>query len=141
MPGRFTYSKRRKYPHMVGEDGTVWERFIDRFPDRFDSVDYDWRVGEGMDLSPLWDDSTKRMATMISQKRIDVVGWNENFPTLIEVRLRIGLGILGQILGYKALFERDFPNFLKPRLLVVCEVISNDDLAVMGTYDIPVEVV
>lgn len=141
MSGQFTYSKRHKYPHMVGNDTTVWDRFISKFPGRFDSVDYDWRVGDGMDLNTSWDENIKRMATMITQKRIDVVGWNDNLPTLIEVRQRIGLGILGQILGYKTLFERDFPNIIKPRLLVVCEEISKDDLAVMGTYDIPVEVV
>lgn len=141
MSGRFVYEKRLRYPHMIGDDHTVWDRFILKFPDRFDSVDYDWRVGEGMVTDPSWDDETKRMATMISQKRIDVVGWNDNFPTLVEVRRRIGLGSLGQILGYKMLFEQFFPNIIKPRMLVVCEVISNDDFAAMDYYGIKVEVV
>ena len=141
MSGRFTYEIRYKYPHMVGEDSTVWERFIKKFPDRFDSVDYDWRVGDGMILDPDTDENIKRMTKMITQKRIDVVGWNQEFPTIIEVRCRIGLGILGQILGYRTLFEKDFPNILKPRILVVCEIIGKDDLAVMESYNVPVEVV
>lgn len=141
MAGRLPYGKRRKYPHMLGEDVPVWERFIEKFPERFDSVDYDWRVGQGAEVPEGLGEEYERMARMLSQKRIDVVGWVNEMPTIIEVKDRVGLSTLGQIEGYRILFERDFPGLRRPGVLVVCGRISGDDRAVMEAARIPVEVV
>jgi len=141
LSGRFPYVKRNSYPHMIGEDLIIWNRFIDRFPGRFDSVDYDWRVGQGMDLQESWEDTIKRMATMITQKRIDVLGWNGEIPTIIEVKKNVSISTLGQVLGYQILFVHDFPHIHKPEILVVCGSLSIDDSTVLGAYSIPVEVV
>lgn len=141
MPGQFPYERRHKYPHMLGEDVPVWERFIGAFPDRFDSVDYDWRVGTGVLPDPGWDEATARMARMLSQKRIDVIGWVGESPTIIEVKDRCGLSALGQIRGYRALFRRDFPDLGDPAILIVCGRLDRDDRAVLAAEGVPVEVV
>lgn len=141
MSGRFPYEPRRKYPHMLGEDVVIWERFIEKYPDRYDSVDYDWRVGRGMELDADWEENVKRMATAITQKRIDAVGWNGDDVTIIEVKKSVSIGTLGQILGYRSLFVKEFPNFSVPKLLVVCESMGFDDKTVLDDYKIPVEVV
>lgn len=141
MAGRFVYGKRRRYPHMLGEDVAVWERFVGKFPGRFDSVDYDWRVGDGVAVDPEWDEAYVRMARMLSQKRIDVVGWNGGAATIVEVKDRAGLSALGQVEGYRILFVRDFPTLGTPGVLLVCGRISPDDAAVMVRSGIPVEVV
>ena len=75
---------------MLGEDISIWERFIESHPEYFDSVDYDWRVGEGIVPDQEWEENYKRMVTMLSQKRIDVVGWNDEKPTIVEVKKRGG---------------------------------------------------
>lgn len=141
MSGRLPYIKRRKYPHMMGEDALIWDRFITEYPDRFDTVDYDWRVGEGMPINPEWEESFARMAKMITQKRIDVIGWNGDKPTIIEVKKRVGLSALGQVLGYRTLFTQEFVNFPDPELLVVTENIGIDDMNVLKSNGIPVVVV
>lgn len=141
MSGRLPYELRRKYPHMLGEDIPIWERFVAKFPDRFDSVDYDWRVGQGMDLDQGWEEGIKRMATAISQKRIDVVGWLGDQLTIIEVKKSVSTGTLGQILTYRSLFVHEFPYFEIPALLVVCEFLGIDDRTVLEDFKIPIEVV
>lgn len=141
MAGRFPYGVRYKYPHMLGEDVPVWGRFVSGFPGRFDSVDYDFRVGEGVRGDPAWDDATRRMAKMLSQKRIDVVGWNGDVATIIEVKDRGGLSAIGQLRGYRTLWNRDLPAFRDPDLLLVCGRISSDDLLAVGAEGIRVEVV
>lgn len=141
MPGRFVYERRPRYPHMLGEDVAVWDRFIEAFPGRFDSVDYDWRVGDGADAPYDMDDPYERMAKMLSQKRIDVVGWRGEAPTIIEVKDRCGLSALGQIRGYRALFQRDFPDLGDPAILIVCARLSGDERAVLAAEGVPVEVV
>lgn len=141
MAGRLPYIKRRKYPHMIGDDREIWSRFIEKFPERFETVDYDFRVGQGIAPDPDWPDYIKRDAIALTQKRIDALAWNGENPTIIEVKKRVGLSTLGQILGYLQLFIDVYKKIEKPKLLVVCETIGRDDLRVLEANNIPVEIV
>ena len=141
MSGRLPYVKRYKYPHMIGEDREIWSRFIDMFPDRFDTADYDFRVGKGMVTDPSWPEYMKVDAIALTQKRIDVLAWKGEQPTIIEVKKRVGLSALGQVLGYKVLFMKYFSHFQDPEMLIVCEKISIDDHDVLEGNRIPVDVV
>lgn len=141
MSGRMVYGTRQKYPHMTGEDKAVWDRFVLKFPERFDSVDYDFRVGEGEQLQLELDETFQRMVTMLSQLRIDVIGWNGDQPTLVEVKPRAVVSALGQIQGYKILFMREFTKIKSPDTLMVCEMISADVQHIFDEMKIPVEVV
>jgi len=141
MSGRLPYGKRYKYPHMIGDDIEIWERFVDKYPGYFNTVDYDWRVGKGMSLDQTWDPKIKRMATMLTQKRIDVIGWKDDQPVIIEVKKRVGLSTLGQVLGYKTLFINEFPKIKTPELMIITEIIGADDLMILKIFDIPVEIV
>ncbi len=138
MFGRFSYGERYKYPHMKGQEVDVWERFMTLNPGFFMTVDYDWRVGRGMNVPFPVTENISRMARMLSQKRIDVLGWIDDRPTIIEVKKRVGIQTLGQVLGYKVLFEQEFPNILKPEMMVVCQDIERDDQDVLDSYKIPV---
>jgi hypothetical protein len=126
---------------MVGEDKLIWDRFILKFPDRFESVDYDFRVGEGEQLVLPLDENYQRMVKMLTQLRIDVIGWIGDKPTIVEVKPRAVTSALGQLQGYKILFLREFSHIAEPSLLMVCEVISQDVLNVFSEMKIPVEVV
>ncbi len=141
MAGRLQYGKRYKYPHMIGDDAIIWERFMNLFPERFETVDYDFRVGSGVPIPAGEAENYARMMTMLSQKRIDVIGWKNESPTIIEVKRRVGLGALGQVFGYRILFKKDFKNIKKPELLIVCEEITVDDRVVLEVSGVPVEVV
>ncbi len=141
MSGRYPYGKKHKYAHMLGDEAIIWERFIDAHPGYYSTCDYDYRVGEGMILNIEWEDNIKRMATAITQKRIDVLAWVGDIPTIIEVKRRAGLGTLGQLLGYWSLFRKDFPHFVRPKLLLICESIDEDTIAVMEDNNIPVVVI
>jgi len=110
MEGRLIYGKRELYPHMRPEETDTWNRFVVKFPDRFDTVDYDFRVGLGAPVAENEEDNYRRMIKMLSQKRIDALAWNDDLPTIIEVKVRTGLSALGQVLGYKILLESIFQN-------------------------------
>lgn len=141
MSGRLPYIKRRKYPHMLPIEAELWGKFIDANPDYFDSVDYDFRVGDGMEVDHIEPPNIKRMAIMITQKRIDVVGWNDGKPTIVEVKERVGLSTLGQISGYVSLFRRDFSSLGIPEELVVCSMIGRDEKYLFDERGIKVEIV
>lgn len=141
MAGRFVYGKRYRYPHMLEDESDIWERYMDLYPGKFETVDYDFRVGKGVELDGEPGEPWPRMAKMLSQKRIDVIGWVGDSPMIIEVKKRVGLSALGQVLGYRLLFMKDFKHFPEPKLLVVCETISADDHEVLEGNNVPVEVV
>ena len=141
MEGKFNYEKMIKYPHLLGEDVPVWNRFIDKFPDRFNTVDYDVHVGAGIaaptDEEPTFD----RQFRTLTQKRIDVIGWKNNKPTIVEVKYRVGLDTLGQILGYRALYLKENPETLGLPILVVCNIIGPDDKYVLDHFGVSFVVV
>lgn len=141
MSGRLPYVKRKKYPHMIAEEAEVWGRFVDKFPERFDSVDYDFRVGDGQKYDKGMPEKYGRMITMLTQHRIDVLGWVGEKPTIIEVKERAVFSTIGQLIGYRALFIEGFKNLRDPDLLCVCREITDDDWFVFKSQNIPVEVV
>ncbi len=44
------YKKFSFYPNVRAAETLIWDRFIDKFPDAYDSVDYNVKVGEGADI-------------------------------------------------------------------------------------------
>ena len=136
MPGKFNYEPRHKYPHLIGEDTEVWHRFILLYPERFDTVDYDVKVGKGADTYPIPNEADQKYWSALTKKRIDVVAHKNNFVTIIEVKKRVGLASLGQILGYRFLYLREHPELKSISTLVVCSSIEQDDIDVLDHYGI-----
>ncbi|MQY78858.1 MAG: hypothetical protein GH151_06640 [Bacteroidetes bacterium] len=136
MAGKFNYELRNKYPHLIGEDTAVWERFVLKFPDRFNTVDYDVHVGSGIEPLDGIESNIVDQWRDLTRKRIDVIGWNRDFATIIEVKKRVGLPALGQILGYRFLYRREHSGiFLKPPL-IICGQIAQDDIDVLDYFGI-----
>lgn len=141
MPGQFNYELRHKYPHLIGDDTAVWERFIQKYPDKFDTVDYDVKVGSGTDPNYIKGDKTGEYWAMLTKKRIDVVAWKGDFVTIIEVKKRSSLFTLGQILGYRFLYTREHPEHKAVKTLIACATIYQDDIDVLNHYGIDFVVV
>jgi hypothetical protein len=121
MVGKFPPSKLRMYPHLMVGDIAIWEEFLSVGDNSFDSFDYDVHVGEGVVLSPEWSDEVKAMALTLSEKRIDVVGWSGDVPTIIEVKPSASLSAIGQVLCYRELFSSRFPAVFGPGMLIVTD--------------------
>lgn len=141
MEGKYNYEKLYKYPHLLGEDVPVWNRFIKKYPDRFNTVDYDVHVGAGIAALQNEEPTFDRQFRALTQKRIDVIGWKNNQPTIVEIKHRVGLDTLGQILGYRALYLKENPEILGLPILVVCQILGPDDKYVLDHFSIPYVVV
>ena len=134
MPGKFNYEIRSKYPHLIGEDSLIWTKFITLYPERFDTVDYDVKVGQGVDTTPIPEGKYQQYWAELTKKRIDVIGYKDNLVTIVEVKKRVGLPTLGQILGYKFLYLREYPEITSLGTLIVCSSIDQDDIDVLEYY-------
>ncbi|GAI82740.1 unnamed protein product, partial [marine sediment metagenome] len=82
MAGKFNYEVRHKYPNLFGKDKEVWDRFIQKYPDLFDTVDYSVKIIVGPEILPLWDKKSSDFWDSIAKKTIDVIGRKKNSVTI-----------------------------------------------------------
>ena len=130
--------ERGRFPHLLPGEVRVWRAFLRSYEDRWETFVYDVHVGEGSlpqeDPSSVFAQNFK----WLTKKRIDVIGWNRDQPTIFEVRARASLPLMGQLIGYKELWMRDNPTSKPPLLIMVCETCPPDDKGVMENQGISV---
>ncbi|MBU6430899.1 MAG: hypothetical protein KGJ58_01695 [Patescibacteria group bacterium] len=107
MKGQYPYKLLPRYPHMKPADVAIWERFIKKFPDEYNSVDYDVAVGTGRRHEGAADVAIVDGFEHLTRKKIDVVGYKEKSTHIIEVKPNAGASALGQAKSYELLYKRD----------------------------------
>lgn len=123
---RYPPEKLAKYPHMFPKDIAIWERFIERVGNLYDSFSYDVKVGLGRPMDPSWNENIKRMNYLLSTLRIDAVGFQPSGITIFEVKPSAGPSAIGQVLCYGKLYERDKKPTLPLRLGIVTDQTTAD---------------
>lgn len=126
MPETFPYEKRHWYPHMMPYDVAIWERFIEKYPDAYDFVSYDVKVGSAPAFDTVANPETGGDAINLYLRKIDVVGHKGANIDIIELKPKAGSSALGQVVGYGILYERDYTPPTKPGLVVITDVLGND---------------
>lgn len=114
----------RLYPHLLPGEIEIWERFLAKFPDMFDSFAYDVHVGEAEVLYP-GEPKYQKLAEALLKRRIDVVATRNGEKSIIEIKPDAGATALGQVLFYKALYEREYEERIS-RLIIVSNRIDAD---------------
>lgn len=109
-----------KYEGMMPDEVAVLRAWMADNQQNYQFFDFNVRVGAGTDPGPSYPDDIRRMAILNTQKRIDAVGFRPEGVDLIEVKVRAGLSVLGQLQGYKILWTADTRYKGTVRLLVVC---------------------
>jgi len=117
----FKYEKRYKYPHMKPSDVEIWERYINKYPNAYENVQYDFNVGDPPPFNPLGNDGEDLNQDLLYRLKIDVVGHTGYETDIIEIKPNAGPSAIGQVKGYKTLYIRDeLPN--RPvRMLIVTD--------------------
>jgi hypothetical protein len=141
MTGRFPFTKLAKYPHMKPEDIAVWERFLIASPRFFDTVDYDMAVGAGAPQNPEHPPEIQADGKILTQKKIDVVGYAGDRTTVVEVGPVADMRKLGQILTYFDLYTKDHPDTFPVAKMVVCGAVERELGDLYQRHDIILEVV
>lgn len=117
---------RYRYPHLLNSDNAIWSRFLKKYPDYFDLVDYDIHVGKGIALDPTWDPQIQKDATMLTQRRIDVVAIKGKVYYIIEIKQYPGAACVGQLITYRILYKQKYPDRPTPRLILVANKVDRD---------------
>src|SRR3990167_1897934 len=103
----FKFEKGNWYPHMSATDRLIWERFIDKYPDTYQQVQYDFHVGEAPPFNTLMDDGEDLNQDKLYRLRIDVVATNGKDIDICEIKPKAGPSSIGQLRSYATLYERD----------------------------------
>lgn len=122
------FEKRYWYAHMMPEDVAIWQRFIEQFPDAYDNVSYDVKVGKAPDFVTGHEDPAMQAQANLYQRKIDVVGYKDDQIDIIELKPRASTSALGQVNGYRHLFMRDYSPPETPKAVVI----TNELLPEMG---------
>ena len=125
-PGQFKPRPRAKYPHFLPSDTEIWDRFLKSKHNKFTSVDYDIHVGDGQEPNPNYPPNIIAMTKVLTQLRIDVIGYTTDEYTIIEVKAWPGVSAVGQLVCYRDLYLRQYKPPKLPQLLLVSNTITPD---------------
>ncbi len=101
----YRYEKLPHYPDLRPEDRLIWERFIEKNPDRFSRVWYDVRVGDPAECPDETPENMKQAWADLTRWAIDVVGEDEDAIYVIEVKPYANAKAMGQALAYASIFD------------------------------------
>lgn len=101
--------KRPSYEGLNDLSADLWRKFLALYADRFDSFEYNVRVGRGLDPGPSVSEEMRRMWFAVTTKRIDVVAERENQTWVIEIEDRPGARTFGQVNLYMQLLPKYHP--------------------------------
>lgn len=117
----FKFEKRYKYPHMSRLDTEIWNRFLDQYPQAYDSVQYDFHVGEAPPFNTLNDDDEDKNQDKLYRFRIDAIGRDGSSIDIIEIKPNARLTALGEVENYKMLYERDEEPLGKVGMVIITD--------------------
>ncbi len=138
MQGRFPPIILTKFPHMSPADTIIWQRFLYKHGTDYKSFDYDYHVGQGVDPGPEIPDNLRQDFILLTQKKIDAVGYVDNETHIFEVKPRIGTSALGQLLSYRLLYQLKHPQVSTIKLFVVTETVNEDEKKVYSANNITI---
>lgn len=127
-----------KYPHMLPAEVRRWDAFLSQYGMPVGAVSYDVHLGEGAPIDPSWPAWMAGMVKALSTHRVDVLIERPDEVVIVEVKGVAGMGAVGQLVGYEALWVRERGTSRPVRLLLVCERVEADMLSVFAWYEIEV---
>jgi len=125
-----------RWKHLSPAERVLWDRFMSKYGHLWSIYEYDVAVGKGRPPQPYWEDWLKELQAKLSKRRIDVVAKRDGEIWIFEIKPQAGLSALGQVLGYKVLYERDFEPKEKIYLAIVTDVLDDDVKYVYECYDV-----
>lgn len=128
-----------QFPQMTVNESAIAHAWLMEHADEFDDVEFNRRVGNSLELGPEYDAATQRQAALLSQKRIDIIGFSGNAVTIVEVKLRISLSAMGQLMGYAVLWQAENPGTSEISMVAIGHDALIDVVEVLQAHGIAVE--
>ena len=137
----FGPSTRVRMDHMFGDEVLVWDRFLKREGTRVTGCQYDVRLGTGRRPSLNMSSQDRVMWFELTCKRLDVVCRWLDAIWVVEVKERLCMSALGQVLSYTQLWNSELRSMGQAVPLVVCGQLDDDLVSVFEGSKVRVECV
>jgi hypothetical protein len=118
-PAQILQADRLRFPGMLPREVLIFKAWLKANESKYDSFDYNVRIGPGYDPGPNWPENLRLMAVANSKKRLDAVAWSSTLATLIEVKDRAGASALGQLLTYYPLWSADHADLPRATMMLI----------------------
>jgi hypothetical protein len=128
-----------QFPQMTANESQIVHAWLAKHIDEWDSIDFNVRVGTSLDLGPTFSDAIRGQAAILSQKRADIVAQRPDAAAIIEVKIRVNLGALGQLLGYSVLWRAEYPDTTNLQLIAIGHDALLDVVEVLQAHGVHVE--
>ena len=90
---------RTYYPHMLADEARIWTKFLQTTQLDFQKITYDVHLGQGILPVPGEPDFMKDLKLAVTRKRVDAVGETAEDIWIFEVKPRIGMSAIGQLVN------------------------------------------
>lgn len=128
-----------RYDQLTVNESAVAQQWLQKHADDFDDVQFSVRLGSTVDRMPDWTEITWKQAQILSQKRADMIATKGTEITIIEIKLRLSLAALGQLLGYKILWEVEHPETTDVHLWAIANSALVDAADILLAHNVSVE--
>lgn len=99
-----------------------------QFPDMYDSVQYDVKVGSPPPFDPTVSEEINSDMAALYKRKIDVIGLKNEQIDIIELKPNADAAAVGQILLYKKLYVEDFAPSVEPKPIIITDNVRPDVL-------------
>lgn len=120
------YEKKPWYPNLGVNETLIWERFLDKYPDAYDEVAYNVKVGDGAKIPDGTEENIAYDFKVLTQLKIDVVGFKGGRVDIIELKPQPRASAVTQLRGYQKLFHKTIDSNVKTNLVLVTYFLTPD---------------
>lgn len=129
-----------RYPGRFEPEHEVIGDWLQARGNLYDRIEFNVRLGAGVEPPPELVEPYRANARELSQKRADIIAYQFGGVVIIEAKGRATINALGQLQAYRALWALEQPTIPVLGLHVICRRIGPDDLVAMQANGVDVYV-
>lgn len=107
--------------HLSQGELEIWKRFTSLFPERFELVAYDYELGVPRNYDDTIPEKYAAHHRYLGGYKIDVIGYNKEAETIIEVKHQATSKALGEVWLYSEVYHKENPGKMMPRLMILTD--------------------
>ena len=128
------------FPHMMWGDIPLFSAYVLKSEARrFTRWEFDTHLGQGHLAQPEFNESILALSLEVTRLRVDAIGFDGSFPTLIEVKPRARLSAFGQVLAYQYFYKLE--RQVVARMMIITDSITPDTAQLFAAHGIEVQIV
>jgi len=128
-----------QYPGMTFVESEITRAWLNRHGPEYDKIEFNVRLGDGVEVGDGYTPEIQRMARLLTQKRADIVAWVGDQVDLVEVKVRIAFPVIGQLIGYRGLWRQQHVETPVRSLIAIGRAIVPDMGAIIKEAGVRIE--